>query len=44
MTISFEQFCNVCNTVRKFLFVRDEGRDEVYQCPECHCLHRVAVR
>jgi len=44
MTITFEQWCNVCNAVRRFFFVRDEGNDEVYRCEECNCLHRVAVR
>lgn len=41
---SFSGWCNVCCRVVRFLFSHDDGRDEVYICQECGCLHRVAVR
>lgn len=42
--ISIRIWCSVCNSVRKFVFIRDEGNDEVYKCGGCNCYHRVAVR
>lgn len=40
----YEWFCNVCCKITKFKFIRDDGKDEVYRCEGCNCLHRVAVR
>jgi hypothetical protein len=39
-----KQFCHVCGRFTKFVFVRDEKLDEVYQCEMCHIMIRVRVR
>jgi len=42
--MSIWSFCQVCMDRTHQLFVRDEGKFEVYQCEICHIFHKVAVR
>lgn len=37
-------WCEFCNREIPFLFLRDEGIYEVYQCPHCKNEKRYAVR
>ena len=37
-------FCELCNKVTRFLFVRDAGIFEVYRCKRCGKETRYAVR